>query len=398
MSDVLVTGGSGFIAIHCVRKLLEAGHAVRVTLRDPSREVEVRKMLPEGAKLKCVAAELTADAGWQEAIAGAEYVLHVASPTLTRQPKDDDDFVRPARDGVLRVLKASRDAGVRRVVLTSALGAVAYGHPPRERPFTEEDWTNVEAGIPPYQKSKTLSERAAWDFVEREGRELELAVVNPVAVLGPLLGPDIGPSLQLPLRLLRGELKGCPRFAFPFVDVRDVAELHLLAMTRPEARGQRFLASSGPSLSVLQLSLFMRARFGALAAKAPRHELPTLLLRALAPLSPLSARSSRSSGCRWPPRAKKRSASSAGPRGPMRSRSPTWSRASSGSGSCPAHARERALRSGRICGDAHGAGVLPVARTSCPLPSSAMLGPRTREHGRAPPTGHQAPPPWRGTV
>jgi len=286
MSEVLVTGGSGFIGIHCVRKLLEAGHSVRVTLRDPSREAEVKKMLPEGARLTCVAAELTADAGWREAVAGAEYVLHVASPTLTRHPKDDDDFVRPAREGVLRVLNAARAAGVRRVVLTSALGAIAYGHPPRERPFTEEDWTNIEGGIAPYQKSKTLSERAAWDFIEREGRELELSVVNPVAVLGPLLGPDLGPSLQLPLRLLRGELKGCPKFAFPFVDVRDVAALHLLAMTRPEAKGQRFLASSGPSLSVLQLSLMMRARFGALAAKAPRHEIPTWLLRALAPFVP----------------------------------------------------------------------------------------------------------------
>lgn len=286
MSEVLVTGGSGFIAIHCVRKLLDAGHRVRVTLRDLEREAEVKKMLPDGANVKCIAAELTSDAGWKEAVRGAEYVLHVASPTLVRQPKDDDDFVRPAREGVLRVLKASRDAGVRRVVFTSAMGAIAYGHSPREGPFTEEDWTNVDGGIAPYQKSKTLSERAAWDFIEREGRDLELAVVNPAAVLGPLLGPDVGPSLQLPLRLLRGELKGCPKFSCPFVDVRDVADLHLLAMTRPEANGERFLASSGPSLSVLQLSLLMRERCGALAEKTPRRELPTWLLRTLGPFVP----------------------------------------------------------------------------------------------------------------
>ncbi len=286
MSKVLVTGGSGFIGIHCVKRLLADGHDVRVTLRDLRREPEVRQMLPDGARVGCFAAELTADAGWKEAVAGTDYVLHVASPTLARQPKDDDDFVRPAREGVLRVLKASRDAGVRRVVLTSAFGAVGYGHPPRERPFTEEDWTNVEGGIAPYQKSKTLAERAAWDFVEREARGLELSVVNPVAVLGPLLGTDVGPSLQLPLRLLRGELAGCPKYSGPFVDVRDVADLHVLAMTRPEARGERFLASSGPSLSILDLSLFMRARFGALAAKAPRRELPSWFLRAVAPFAP----------------------------------------------------------------------------------------------------------------
>ncbi|MFT3838337.1 MAG: aldehyde reductase [Myxococcaceae bacterium] len=286
MSKVLVTGGSGFIGIHCVKKLLEAGHEVRVTLRDLRREPEVKAMLAPGAKVSCVAAELSSDAGWKEAVAGCEYVVHVASPTLTVQPKNDEEFVRPAREGVLRVLTAAREAGVKRVVLTSAFGAIAYGHPPREKPYTEEDWTNVDGGIAPYQKSKTLSERAAWAFIEREGRGLELAVVNPVGVLGPLLGADLGPSLQLPLRMLKGEMPGCPKFSFPFVDVRDVAELHVLAMTRPEAKGQRFIASSGASLSVLGLSKLMHERLGALAAKAPLREIPSWLLRITALFNP----------------------------------------------------------------------------------------------------------------
>lgn len=286
MSSVLVTGGSGFIGIHCVAALLAAGYEARVTLRDPSREAEVRAMLPPGSSVRFFKAELTSDAGWTDAVTGADYVLHVASPTLTRQPKDDDDFVRPARDGVLRVLRAARDAGVRRVVLTSAFGAIGYGHPKTKTHFTEEDWTNVDGGIAPYQKSKTLAERAAWDFVARDGHSLELAVVNPVAVIGPLLGSDVGPSLQLPLRLLRGELRGCPKFSFPFVDVRDVASLHLLAMTRPEAKDERFLASSGPSLSVLALSRLLRERCGAIAAKTPDREIPSWLLRAVAPFTP----------------------------------------------------------------------------------------------------------------
>lgn len=232
--------------------------------------------------MRFFAAELNSDAGWKEAIQGARFVLHVASPTLATVPKNDDDFVRPAREGVLRVLRFSRDAGVQRVVLTSAFGAIGYGHPPREAPFTEEDWTRVESPIAPYQKSKTLAERAAWEFIRTEGGGLELSVVNPGAVLGPLLGPDVGPSLRLPLRLLTGAMPGCPKFSCPFVDVRDVAELHLRAMTLPQARGERFLASSGPPLSVLDLSRVMHQRLGPLGARAPQTELPTWLLRIMA--------------------------------------------------------------------------------------------------------------------
>ena len=211
MSDdlVLVTGGSGFIGGHCILRLLEAGYRVRTTVRSLAREADVRAMLKEGGAepgeaLEFVAADLLADAGWPEAVAGCRYVLHVASPFPSSQPRNQFELIVPARQGALRVLRAARDAGVERVVLTSSFAAIGYGHKPTERPFTEEDWTELDDSASPYVKSKTLAERAAWDFVAREGGALELAVVNPVGVLGPVLGPDLSSSIRLVKRALDG--------------------------------------------------------------------------------------------------------------------------------------------------------------------------------------------------
>ncbi|EGX59981.1 cinnamoyl-CoA reductase [Streptomyces zinciresistens K42] len=286
MADVLVTGGSGYIGSWCVLALLDAGHSVRTTVRDPSREPGLREMLRRGgaapdAPLQVVAADLTRDEGWPEAVRGCDAVLHVASPTLTSAPRSDDEMVGPARDGVLRVLRAARDAGVRRVVLTSAIGAVAYGHPDRDTPFTEDDWTNVDAGVEPYQKSKTLAERAAWDFVRTEGGGPELATVNPTGVLGPVLGPDYSPSLGLIRRMVDGSMPVALPFASGYVDVRDVADLHLRAMTDPAAAGERFIATSGRSLWVREVAAVLRARLGDRAAAAPTREMPLWAARGL---------------------------------------------------------------------------------------------------------------------
>jgi nucleoside-diphosphate-sugar epimerase len=291
MAEVLVTGGSGYIGSWCILALLEAGHCVRTTVRDLAREPEVRAMLRRGgaaadAAVRFVAADLKRDAGWSEAVAGCDAVLHVASPTLTNLAQTDADMVGPARDGVLRLLRAARDAGVRRVVLTSAIGAVAYGHPDRGTPFTEADWTDVDADIPPYQRSKTLAERAAWDFVEQEGGGLELAVVNPAGVLGPVLGPDYSPSLDLLKRMLDGSVPACPKFATGYVDVRDVADLHLRAMTEPAAAGERFIAVSGHSLWVRDVAAVLRRRLGERAQHVPTRELPLWAARGLALVNP----------------------------------------------------------------------------------------------------------------
>lgn len=291
MTTVLVTGGSGFIGSYCILALLAKGHTVRTTVRDLSREPAVRATLVGAgeaalARLTFFVADLESDAGWREAIAGCDYILHVASPTLTQLPKNDDEMVIPAREGVLRVLRFARDAGVKRVVLTSAFGAVGYGHPPRDRPFTEEDWTQINDTVAPYQKSKTLSERAAWDFIAREGGALELTAINPTGVLGPALGSDFSPSLGIIDRMLKGAMPAAPKFSHAFVDVRDVADLHVIAMTHPAAKGERFLASAPPCLSVLDIAKILRRRLGARASKAPARELPNWLMRLAARRNP----------------------------------------------------------------------------------------------------------------
>jgi len=196
MSTVLVTGGSGFVGVHAVLQLLAAGHGVRTTVRSMGRQNDVLAMLTEGGaqrpdELAFFVADLESDAGWAAATAGCDYVLHVASPMPLQSPKDENDLIKPAREGTLRVLRAARDAGVKRVVVTSSTAAVAYGHEPRPRPFDETDWTDLAgADVHAYIKSKTLAERAAWDFVANEASGLELAVINPVGIFGPALGPD----------------------------------------------------------------------------------------------------------------------------------------------------------------------------------------------------------------
>ncbi|MFJ4368669.1 SDR family oxidoreductase [Streptomyces chartreusis] len=291
MAQVLVTGGTGFVGSWCVLHLLEAGHTVRTTVRDLRREPALRSWLHAATpfdddRLTVVRADLEHPDGWKDAVADCEFVLHVASPTLRNTPANSDELVIPAREGVLRVLRAARDAGVRRTVLTSAFGAVGIGHPQRSTPFTEEDWTDVDSDIPPYQRSKTLAERAAWQFVEEEGGGMELAAVHPVGVLGPLLGPDDPPSLRLVRRMLEGRVPACPPFGMGFVDVRDVADLHLRAMTDPAAAGERFLAIAGHSLRVVDIARILRDRLGERAAKAPTRELPVWLARALGAVNP----------------------------------------------------------------------------------------------------------------
>jgi nucleoside-diphosphate-sugar epimerase len=288
MSTVLVTGGSGFIGAHCILQLLAAGHQVKATIRNLKREGDVRAMLRTGGadagdRLTFFAANLESDAGWKEAVSGCEYVLHVASPIPPGVPKHEDELIIPARDGALRVLKASRDAGVKRVVLTSSMAAIAYGHKPQNEPYSEKDWTDLNGrNVAAYPKSKTIAERAAWDFIAKEGGALELSVVNPVFVQGPVLGPDYSPSIMVVQRLMDGAMPGCPKLYFAIVDVRDVADLHIRAMINPAAKGERFIASAGDTISMLDLAKVLRARLGDAARRVPTREIPNWVVRLVA--------------------------------------------------------------------------------------------------------------------
>ena len=292
MSTVLVTGGSGFIGSHCILQLLAAGHQVRTTVRSLKREADTRAMLKEGGaepgdRLSFFAANLESDNGWAEAVSGCEYVLHVASPLPETVPKNEDELIIPAREGTLRVLRASRDAGVKRVVLTSSFAAIGYGHQNMTKPFDETSWTNINGSdVLPYTKSKTLAERAAWDFVNKEGGSLELSTVNPVGVFGPVLGPDYSTSILLIQRLMDGAMPGCPRLRFGVVDVRDVADLHIRAMTNPAAKGERFLAVSGDFMWIIDMAKALKRRLGAAAKRVPTRQVPNWLVHLVAMRDP----------------------------------------------------------------------------------------------------------------
>ncbi len=289
---VLVTGGSGFVGVHCIDQLLRAGYRVRTTVRSLKREADVRAMLkvagsPHQDALSFVAADLSSDAGWTDAVAGCRFVLHVASPFPAKAPKYENELIVPARDGTLRVLRAAREAGVERIVLTSSFVAIGYGQKPRTAPFDERDWTDLNGpGLTAYAKSKTIAERAAWDFIASEGNGLELSVINPVGIFGPALGPDFATSVGIVQSFLNGAVPVCPRISFGGVDVRDVADLHLRAMTSAAAKGERFLAVAGGVMTLIDVAMILKTRLGPIARRVPTRELPDWLVRILAKFVP----------------------------------------------------------------------------------------------------------------
>lgn len=284
MAPVLVTGGSGFLALHTIAALLARGHRVRATVRTPVRALLVRETLDRhgvdvGDRLTFAEADLLSDDGWAEAVAGCEHVLHMASPFPAVDPEHEDMVVIPARDGTLRVLAAARDAGVRRVVVTSSFAAVGYGRSlPAEHVFTEADWTPPDAtGILAYIKSKAVAERAAWDFATGDdGGGLELCTICPTAILGPVLGPERSASVGLIEALLNGPMAaGIRRLSLAVADVRDVAALHLAAMIAPQAAGERFIAAASDGLWLADVAAILRERLAdPIAAKLPATELP----------------------------------------------------------------------------------------------------------------------------
>jgi nucleoside-diphosphate-sugar epimerase len=282
---VLVTGGSGYLAGWCVIGLIERGYRVRTTVRSPAREPEVHatvaSQVDPAHHLTIHQADLTSDEHWDNVIEGCDYVLHVASPFPPKQPSDPDELIVPAREGTLRVLGKALDHGVKRVVVTSSIAAVRLARGAERKTLTEEDWTDPdEPGLTPYVRSKTIAERAAWDLVEQRGDEDRLAVVNPGAIIGPVLNDDTSYSLEAIQRLLKG-MPGVPRLGFSFVDVRDVADLEIRAMTAPDAGGQRFIAVT-KFLWFEDAAEILRNRLGAAASKVPKRRIPDFVVRGMA--------------------------------------------------------------------------------------------------------------------
>ena len=284
---VLVTGASGYVAGHCMLRLLQAGYRVRGTLRSLRRAGEVRQWLTKARggidavdALSFVEAELTNPNDWDAPMEGVRYVLHVASPIPSSMPKNPDDLIVPAREGTLNIMRAASRASVQRVVQTSSSAAICYGHDdPNSHLFTEADWTDPDhKDNVPYTRSKTIAERAAWAELPRLPRPLEWVAINPGLVLGPVLDKDASASVLIIAKLLKGELPGVPRLGYGVVDVRDLADLEVRAMTAPQAAGQRY-AGSGPFISMSEIANVLKQRLGDTAKQVPTRKLPDWVVR-----------------------------------------------------------------------------------------------------------------------
>ena len=281
METVLVTGGTGFIGLHCLQQLLDKGYKVRTTIRSESRKQEVMEAMKKHSSncenLEFFIADLLSDDGWSEAVTGSKYVLHVASPFFLGEPENEDVFIKPAVEGTLRVLKACADSDVQKVVLTSSFAAVGYGHSREKEVYTEEDWSSVDGEISPYAKSKTLAEKAAWEFVKNleESKKFELTVINPVAVTGPMLTSDIGSSNDFLLKLISGSMPACPKIHMGYVDVRDVAKAHIFSMTEEKTNGERIIVSENEMFFAEVGKTLNEAGF----KKSPTKEMPNFLVK-----------------------------------------------------------------------------------------------------------------------
>ena len=286
---VLVTGGSGYIAGFTIRQLVAEGWTVRTTIRSLAKEQHVRDILSvDNSKLSFFAADLMDDAGWAEAMAGCTHVAHLASPLPSASPKNEDDLIGPARDGALRALRFAKEAGVQRVVMTSSMAAIGYGVDRGEYTFDESRWTDLShPDVYPYVKSKTISERAARDWMDANGGDMEYCSINPSMVLGPVLSSDFSTSLEAVKKLMDGSFPGSPDLGFCVVDVRDVADLHVRALTAPDMDGERFFAA-GKFFKMHDIAMLLKERLGDEARKVPSRKLPDWVMKLVSIWDPVA--------------------------------------------------------------------------------------------------------------
>lgn len=291
-ATVLVTGGTGFVGMQVILQLLRKGYYVRTTVRSlTSTDKLIATLKANGItsfeKLSFAEAELTQDNNWAEAMKGCSYVLSVASPVFFETPKNEDEAMRPAVEGILRILTFAKKEGVKRVVMTSNFGAVGFSQTDKSRETTEADWTDTTMkGLSVYEKSKTLAERSAWEFIQKEGGTLEFTTINPVAILGPSLDAHMSGSFKLLQNLLNGTLKVIPNIPLNVVDVRDVADLHIRAMTTPAANGQRFIASADGQISLPEIADLLKSKRPDVARNVSTRKLPDWVLRIAALFNP----------------------------------------------------------------------------------------------------------------
>jgi nucleoside-diphosphate-sugar epimerase len=284
-AKVLVTGGSGFVAMRVILQLLQQGYKVCTTIRNSSSKEKIIAVLRAHGvsnleRLTFIEAELTRDDNWAVAMQGCKYILSVASPVFFEGPKDEKEAIRPAVEGILLVLKFARQCGVKRVVMTSNFGAVGFSQTNKKRETNEDDWTDVNLkGLSLYEKSKTLAEKAAWDFIKKEGGNLEFATINAVAIYGPSLGGHISGSFHLLTNLLNGSMKLVPNIPLNVVDVRDVADLHIRAMIHPDAGGQRFIASADGQITLPEIAALLKNRMPQVAEKVSLKKMPDFIIK-----------------------------------------------------------------------------------------------------------------------
>ena len=285
MEKVMITGASGYIALHCIVESLKNGFSVKASLRNMSREDEVRKAVKretDDDNLEVCKLDLLDDEGWEEAAWDCDYLLHAASPFITYEPKDENELIKPAKEGTLRALRAANKAGIKKIVLTSSIAAIAYGH--EKNIVTEDDWTDTTQDVGAYTKSKTLAEKAAWDFIKsEENNSMVMTTIHPGFVFGPLLSNDTkGASADLMIRIMTGKFPAIPAIYFTVADVRDIAMLHVKALKNKESDGRRLLTTSGEGYHMKKISKILNDDG---FKKAPTSELPTLMLKLLAPFS-----------------------------------------------------------------------------------------------------------------